>query len=146
MKNKKKKSIPDTVGPTVPEKASEPLSEDRKAQLGGRIFRPEYGGTIRDVPHRAPKTPEGRDYEARQRQREDNHQHMLNRVSRAARRLQYAADDLMKEVNTAFMVPKTWNDAAWEQYAKQEGLVWDMPNSSERRAFMAGAQSVESPE
>lgn len=30
------------------------------------------------------------------------------------------------------------SETAWEQYAKSEGLVWDMPNSSERRAFMAG--------
>lgn len=27
----------------------------------------------------------------------------------------------------------------WEAYAKAEGLVWDMPNSTERRAFVAGA-------
>ena len=30
------------------------------------------------------------------------------------------------------------SDRAWEKYAKAAGFVWDMPNSSERRAFFAG--------
>jgi len=33
-------------------------------------------------------------------------------------------------------------EKAWEEYAIPEGLVYNMPNSSERRAFMAGRASV----
>lgn len=34
---------------------------------------------------------------------------------------------------------------AWIGYAHSEGLVWDMPNSSETRAFLAGRASVRAP-
>lgn len=36
------------------------------------------------------------------------------------------------------LTPDEEREAKWEEYGKAEGLVWDMPFSSERRAFEAG--------